>query len=67
MGIFLDGQGMLAAPGFAGHGDSGLTEIRALVGAGSFALLGEPEAGKTTALWSVIRGIPGLDAAGPGQ
>ena len=67
MGIFLDDLGMLAAPGFAGHGDGGLTGIRALASAGSFSLLGEPGAGKTTALRSIIDGIPELDVAGPGQ
>ena len=67
MGIFLDDLGMLAAPGFAGRYDGGLTEIRALASAGSFSLLGEPGAGKTTALQSIIDGIPGLDVAEPGQ
>jgi hypothetical protein len=67
MGMFLDGQGMLAAPSFAGHGDGGLPAIRALASRGSFSLLGEPGAGKTTALKSIIGGIPEPDAAEPGQ
>ena len=67
MEMFLDDQGMLATPSFAGHGDDGLTAIRALAAEGSFSLLGEPGAGKTTALESIIDGIPELDAAEPGQ
>ena len=67
MGMFLDDQGMLAASSFAGQCDGGLTAIRALASRGSFSLLGEPGAGKTTALESIIGGIPELDAAEPGQ
>lgn len=67
MRIFLDDLGMLAAPALAGRGDGGLIEIPALVSAGSFSLLGEPGAGKTTALRSIISGISELDVAVPGQ
>jgi hypothetical protein len=67
MEMFLDDQGMLAVPSFAGHGDGGLTAIRTLASRGSFSLLGEPGAGKTTALESIIGGIPELDAAEPCQ
>jgi hypothetical protein len=66
MEIFLDDQGMLAVPSFARHGDGGLTAIRTLAAEGSFSLLGEPGAGKRTALESIISGIPELDAAEPG-
>jgi hypothetical protein len=65
--IFLDDQGMLAVPSFARHGDGGLSAIRTLAAEESFSLLGEPGAGKTTALESIISGIPELDAAEPGQ
>jgi hypothetical protein len=66
-GFFLDDQGMLAAAGSAGRGERGLTDIRALTSAGSFSLLAEQGVGKTTALESLISGIPELDAAEPGQ
>ncbi len=67
MEFFLDDLGMLATPGLAGVRDSGLIGIRALVSAGSLSLLGEPGAGKTTALRSIISGISKLDVAVPGQ
>ena len=67
MGLFLDDLGMLAAPGFTGRGDGGLTATRMLASKGSFSLLGEQGAGKTTALGSIIGGIPRLDVAEPGQ
>jgi len=52
-GTFLDDLGMLEAPGYLiGHRD-GLIEVDALAAGGSFCLLGEPGAGKTTALEAV--------------
>src|ERR1700676_2944418 len=63
--IPLDGRGMLAA----GSGlilGTGLVAVSDLVEKGSFCLLGEPGAGKTTALRSVVRDIPEIDQASPG-
>ena len=65
-GVFLDDLGMLEAPGFVIGQPGGLVEVEALAEAGSFALLGEPGAGKTIAL-EVITGRPGgPDGAGQG-
>jgi hypothetical protein len=52
-GAFLDDLGMLEAPGFVIGQPGGLVEVEALAGGGSFCLLGEPGAGKTTALEAI--------------
>jgi len=64
---FLDDLGMLSAFGSAWLGDSGLAEIGTLASEGSFCLLGEQGAGKTTALRRIVHGIPELPVAKPGQ
>jgi NACHT domain len=63
-GVFLDDLGMLEAPGFVIGKPGGLVEMEALAGEGSFCLLGEPGAGKTTALEAIAGQLPGPDDAG---
>lgn len=65
--VYLDGLGMLAAAGSSGILGTGLVKITDLAEAGSFCLLGEPGAGKTTALHAVVRGIRGVDGAQEGE
>ena len=65
-GVFLDDLGMLEAPGFVIGQPGGLVEVEALAGEGSFCLLGEPGAGKTTALEAIAGRLPGPDGAGQG-
>jgi hypothetical protein len=63
-GVFLDDLGMLEASGFVIGQPGGLVEMEALAGEGSFCLLGEPGAGKTTALEAIAGQLPGPDGAG---
>jgi hypothetical protein len=56
-GAVLDDLGMLMAPGYLIGQPDGLVELEALTAGGSFCLLGEPGAGKTTALETII-GLP---------
>jgi hypothetical protein len=63
-GVFLDDLGMLDAPGVVIGQPGGLVEVEALAVQGSFCLLGEPGAGKTTALEVIAGRLPGPDAAG---
>lgn len=65
--VALDSLGMLASAGAAGMLGTGWVRVTDLAEAGSFALLGEPGAGKTTALHAVVRGIPDVDDAGAEQ
>ena len=58
-GAFLDDLGMLEAPGYLIGQPDGLVEVQALTGGGSFCLLGEPGAGKTTALETIVGRSPG--------
>ena len=58
-GAFLDDLGMLEAPGYLIGQPDGLVEVEALAGGGSFCLLGEPGAGKTTALEAIAGRLPG--------
>jgi hypothetical protein len=62
-GVFLDDLGMLEAPGFVIGQPGGLVEVDALAEEGSFCLLGEPGAGKTTALEAIAGRPPGPDGA----
>jgi hypothetical protein len=62
---FLDDLGMLEAPGFL-VGQAGGLVVVALAGKGSFCLLGEPGAGKTTALQAITEGLSGRDDSRPG-
>ena len=63
-GAFLDDLGMLEAPGYLIGQPDGLVEVEALTGGGSFCLLGEAGAGKTTALETIAGGLPGRDGGG---
>jgi NACHT domain len=65
--IALDEMGMLAIAGSAGIAGTGLVKVSDLAHEGSFCLLGEPGAGKTTALHAVVRGVPDVDDARAGQ
>lgn len=65
--VALDGLGMLATTGSTGIVGAGWVKVTDLAEAGSFGLLGEPGAGKTTALHAVVRGIPDVDDAGAEQ
>jgi hypothetical protein len=56
--IELDDQGMLAAYDFLGVPRGDLIDAAALASGGSLCLLGEPGAGKTTALEALIRDLP---------
>ena len=58
-GAFLDDLGMLEVPGFATGQPGGLVQAEALVVGGSFCLLGEPGAGKTTFLEAIAARLPG--------
>ena len=62
-GAFLDDLGMLEAPGYLIGQLDGLVEVEALAGGDSLCLLGEPGAGKTTALET----IAGRDGGGQGR
>ena len=57
---------MLEAPGFVIGQPGGLVKVEALAADGSFCLLGEPGAGKTTALEAIAGRLPGPDGAGRG-
>jgi hypothetical protein len=65
--VLVDELGMLVAPGFPGGADGDLVEVARLESAGSLCLLGEPGAGKSVALQDLVKDIPGLDDAEPGQ
>lgn len=65
--VFVDGLGMLVAPGFPVGADGDLVEVASLASVGSLCLLGEPGAGKSAALQDLVKDIPGLDDAEPGQ
>lgn len=65
--IALDDLGMLAAAGSTGISATGLVKVTELRNGGSFCLLGEPGAGKSTALHAVVRGIPAVEDARAGQ
>ena len=54
---------MLEAPRFVIGQPGGLVEVEALAEDGSFCLLGEPGAGKTTALDAIVGRLPGPDGA----
>ena len=58
-GAFLDDLGMLEVPGFVTGQLGGLVKAEALAAGGSFCLLGEPGAGKTTALEAIVARLPG--------
>lgn len=63
----VDGLGMLVTPRFPGEGGDGLTQVASLASMGSLCLLGEPGAGKSTALRDVVMDIPTLENAEPGR
>lgn len=63
----FDGLGMLEAPGFVVGEPGGLVEVDALAADGPFCLLGEPGAGKTTALEAIAGHLLGMDDAGQGS
>lgn len=66
--IVLDDLGLLATAGTTGSpGTGGLMRVADLESERSFCLLGEPGAGKTTALRSIVQGIPSVDDAEAGQ
>lgn len=65
--VALDGLGMLADVGSAEILGTGWIRVTDLAEAGSLSLLGEPGAGKTTALHAVVQGIPGVNGAGTEQ
>jgi hypothetical protein len=66
-GSFLDDLGMLEAPGLLTGRAGGLVRVESLAAAGSFCLLGEPGAGKTTALEAIVERLPGSDDARSAQ
>ena len=63
-GVVLDDLGMLDAPVVVIGQPGGLVEVEALAGEGSFCLLGEPGAGKTTSLEVISGRLAGPDTAG---
>lgn len=65
--IVLDDQGMLATYDFFGTPPGDLIQAATLASAGSLCLLGEPGAGKTTALQALIGDLPAPDDAALGQ
>jgi hypothetical protein len=65
--IVLDELGMFTAVRGSGLPGTGLVKVADLTAKGSFCLLGEPGAGKTTALQGVVRGAVDVDRAPPGQ
>jgi hypothetical protein len=65
--VRLDSLGMLMAPVSAAIPGNGLLRVTDLASAGSFCLLGEPGAGKTTALGTVVRDVPDVASTGPEQ
>lgn len=65
--VVLDDLGMLVAAGLAGVLGAGWLKVADLAETGSFCLLGEPGAGKTTALQGIVQGIPDADDGLAGQ
>ena len=63
-GAFLDDLGMLEPPRFVTGQPGGLLKAEALAAGGSFCLLGEPGAGKTTALEAIAAQLRGPGGSG---
>jgi hypothetical protein len=65
-GVFLDDLGMLEAFGFVIGRPGGLVAVEAMAAHGSLCLLGEPGAGKTTALEAIAGRLSRPDGARQG-
>jgi hypothetical protein len=63
-GAFLDDLGMLEASGLPAVRAESLAKVESLADAGSLCLLGEPGAGKTTALEAIVERIGKPDETG---